>query len=168
MGQLNAQGIFGAIRGLFSALDVADEALLRGVILPNQYNTTVTDGGTAATTAAEATFWQNTTTANQIITGFTLAAPVAIVGDNTNNAVLTLTRRDAAGINPLVVGTVTTNVATGNFVAFLPKAATLTVANVVLAPGASLTLTLAKGGTGVAIAAATAAARVQLQLQATQ
>lgn len=168
MGQLNANGIFGAIRGLFSALDTTDEALLRSILMFDQYTATVTDGGTAATAATETALWTNNTGTNQLVTGVTIATPIAVTGDNTNNATVTVTRRDSAGINPLVVATLTTNVATGNFTAFLPKALTLTVANVVVPPGGILTVLVSKGGTGVAIGAATSQSRVQVQLQPIQ
>lgn len=164
MAQLTASKIIGAIKGLFSSLDATDTSLLTNMLLFDQLEAHVTDGGTAGTAQTETFVYQNTTGTNQQVTGITACSPVAITGDNTNNATFTVTKRDNAGINNVVVGTITTNVAAGNWTAFLPKALALTAANVVVPNGSVLTVLVSKAGTGVAIGAATSQSRVQIQL----
>lgn len=75
----------------------------------------------------------------------------ALVGDNANNAVLLVQRRNADGTSPVTVATMTTNVASGNWVAWVSKLLTLTAANVRLAAGQTLTFGITKGGTGVVV-----------------
>ncbi len=78
----------------------------------------------------------------------------SIVADATNNAVITVSKRDATGGNLTTVATLTTNVA-GLGGATLAQRATaafvLTAANVRIAAGSSLTFSIAKGGAGVVI-----------------
>ena len=164
MGQLITSKIIGAVKGLFSSLDAADTALLTNVLIFDQVQAIATDGGVAATAQTETWVYQNLSGTNQLVTSISAGAPVAITGDNTNNAVITITKRDSAGITPVVVGTLTTSVATGNWTAFLPKLLTLTAANVIVPPNGQLTVLVSKGGTGVAIASATAQMRLQIQL----
>lgn len=83
----------------------------------------------------------------------------AVTGNDTNNKVVTVVKLTAGG-STTVVGTLTTNVATGNFLAFQPKALTLsTVAGALnLAAGDTLAIGAATiGGTGVACSPATSA-----------
>lgn len=166
MGQLVSTKIFGAIRGLFSALDVTDENLLKNQLLRPKALAHVTDGGTAGTAQTETWVWQNTTGTNMRVVQATVAAPIAVTADPTNNATFTVTRRDAAGINAAVVATaVTTAGGTGSLVAFLPVSLPLTVANVIVPVNGQLTVLMSKGGTGVAVGAATSQARIEILLE---
>lgn len=165
MGQLVSTKIFGAIRGLFSALDVSDETLLKDTVTRRTLQAHVTDGGTAGTAQTETPLWKNTTATNQRVAGAIVTTPVAVTASDTTNATFTVTRRDAAGINAVVVATVTTNVAGGNYTAFLPVALALTAANVIVGPGQVLTVLVSKLSTGVAIAAATSQARIEVLLE---
>lgn len=165
MGQLIASKIFGGIRGLFSALDTTDETLLKDCIIREKVEAHITDGGTAGTAQTETFAWKNTTGTNQRVTGASICTPVAVTADAANKATVTVTKRDAAGINPAVVATLTTDLAQGNLVAFLPAALTPTVANVIVPPNGVLTVLMSKAGTGVAMAAATAQARVEIGLE---
>lgn len=166
MGQLVSTKIFGAVRGLFSALDVADENLLRNQLLRPKAQAQVTDGGVAATAQTETWTWQNTTGTNVRVVQATIAAPVAVLADPANNATFTVTRRDAAGINAAIVATGTTTAGgVGSLVAFLPVALPLTVANVIVPINGQLTVLVSKGGTGVAVAAATSQARIEILLE---
>lgn len=91
------------------------------------------------------------------VSSISIEAPIAVTGDNTNNAVITIAKRTAAGAQT-VIAVVTTNVAQGGLVAFVPykvPQAAFTPANVQLAPDDVLTVAVAKGGTGVALSAAT-------------
>lgn len=164
MGQLTAGKIIGALKGLFSGLDVADQTLINSTLLFDQIEAHVSDGGTAATAQTETFVYQNTTPVNQAVQGVTVTFPIAVTGNDTNNAVVTVTKRDATGLNPLVVATLTTNVASGGGVAFLPKAVPLTPANIIVPPLSTLTVLVSKTAAGVAISAATSQARVQIQL----
>jgi len=77
----------------------------------------------------------------------------SVVADPTNNAVITITKRDATGLNPLTVATLTTNVAgIGATLAQRATAAFVLVgAQTRITAGSSLTFTIAKNGTGVVI-----------------
>lgn len=75
----------------------------------------------------------------------------ALTADDTNNAVITISKRDSAGANKTTIATITTNVASGNWVQFARKA--LTLSNVTIAAGSSFTYEIAKGGTGVQLPA---------------
>ncbi len=165
MGQLISSKIFGAVRGLFSALDVTDENLLKSLVLRPKVACNVTDGGVAGTAQTETWVWQNTTGTNMRLVSATFTAPIAVATDPANNATVTITKRDAAGINPLVAATqVTTAAGFGALVAFLPAPIPVTVANVIVPINGSLTVLVSKAGTGVALAAATSQARVELLL----
>lgn len=166
MGQLVATKFFGALRGLFSALDVSDENLIKNTLIRPKASGHVTDGGTAGTAQTETWVWQNTTGNNMRVVQATVTAPIAVTADPANNATFTVTKRDAAGINPAVVATnVTTAGGTGSLVAFLPVALPLTVANVIVPAGGQLTVLMSKAGTGVAVAAATSQARIEILLE---
>jgi len=78
----------------------------------------------------------------------------AITADATNNATITVSKRDSTGGNLTTVATLTTNVA-GLGGATLAQRATaafvLTGANTRITAGSSLTFSIAKGGTGVVV-----------------
>ncbi len=77
----------------------------------------------------------------------------ALTADNTNNAVLTLAKADGLGGSATTVATLTTNVASGNWVADTFKSFTLsaTAANLLVNDGQILTLKKTVGGTGVVV-----------------
>lgn len=101
----------------------------------------------------------NTTTAETAIgflyTATTLVAArivptAALTADNTNNAVFTLAKYTSAGATKTTVASLTTNVASGDWVAFAPKAMTLAGSGApTIAAGSSISLEVAKGGSGV-------------------
>lgn len=110
--------------------------------------------GTAATTTAE-------TDLNiyfprvGIIRNIRLTAQGAsIVADPTNNATITVSKRDSLGANLTTLGTLVTTAA-GLGIATLAQRSTaafvLTAANVRVATGSTLTFSIAKGGTGVVV-----------------
>lgn len=79
---------------------------------------------------------------------------VAIAGDAANGFTMTVSKRDAAGINLTTLGTISSVNATpalGNFVAFVPKNFTLTNANLQVVAGGSFTWSIAKNGAGVVV-----------------
>lgn len=168
MGQLSASKILGAVTGLFSSLDATDTALLKNTLIRDKAECHVTDGGTAGTAQTETFLWKNTTGTNQLVVGATVATPVNVTGSDTTNATFTVSKRDAAGANAVVVATYTTTAAPANsLTAFLPVALPLTVANVIVAPNQVLTVLVSKLSTGVAIAAATSQARIEVLLEPT-
>jgi hypothetical protein len=77
----------------------------------------------------------------------------ALTAHDTNNAVLLVDKNDGAGGARTNMATLTTNVASGNWVAFSRKAFTLdsTLANIQVAAGGMLTFEITKGGSGVAV-----------------
>lgn len=98
-------------------------------------------------TAETATAWRSVAYAGKV-TSVIVNPTAALTGDPTNNAVITISKRDAAGANALTVATLTT---TASWVAGTAVAFTLTSANVALVAGGSLTLTITKGGSGVVV-----------------
>lgn len=101
------------------------------------------------------------------VKGISITAPIAVTGDNTNNAVVTVAKRTGAGAQT-VIAAFTTNVAGGNLAAFVPlklPASAFTPANVQLAVDDVLTVAIAKGGTGVALSAATSWFTVDVDIE---
>ena len=89
-----------------------------------------------------------------IVMSITLAMHVAVTGDTTNGFTMTVSKRDAAGASLTTLGTISSVnavAANGNFVAFVPKAFTLTNANLQVVAGGSYTWSIAKNGTGVVV-----------------
>lgn len=164
MGQLTAQRIFNGIKGILSALDATDEALIKSALWRDKAEAHVTDGGTAGTAQTETFVWRNDTGADVLVVGAKICTPVGVTANDTNNATVTLSKRSSSGGSQATVGALTTNTAQGSITAFLPVALTLTAANVVVASGEVLTIAVSKAGTGVAIAAATSQARVEIIL----
>lgn len=74
-----------------------------------------------------------------------------LTADNTNNAVLTLGKADGAGGANTTIGTLTTNVASGNWAADTFKSLTLTASAVSVTKGQIVTMKITKGGTGVVV-----------------
>ncbi len=88
-------------------------------------------------------------TAPGVVTAVRILPAAALTADNTNNAVITIAYRRAAGAAQ-TIATFTTNVAAGNWVAWTAiVAASLT--NTSLQKGDMLTIAIAKGGTGVIV-----------------
>jgi hypothetical protein len=163
MGQLNPTRILNALKGLYSALDASDELLLQWVTdARRKEKTSVTDGGTAATAQTATPVWTNDTGANVLVTALALTTPVAVTANASNNLTCTVDRVDAAGANATTIGVYTSDVAGGSTVAHVPKALTLTAANVVVPAGGTIRVAVSKGGTGVAFAAATSQAYINV------
>jgi len=167
MGQLDASKIVKALKGLFSVTDTPSTTTDADLVMytsgaRRKIKVSVTDGGTAGTAQTATAFFTNDFGTNIRVLSAKILTPVAITGDNSNNAVFTLSKVDAAGANAATVAALTTDVATGNFTAAVPKTMTPTVANVGLPSGWTLRIAVAKGGTGVAIAAATSQAYIEV------
>lgn len=112
-------------------------------------------GHEAADAAASttATYWSIKVPFNVRILDVTVCPGAALTADNTNNAVLTLAKADGAGGAATTVATLTTNAASGNWVADTFKSFTLsaTFANTLVNDGQILTLKKTVGGTGVVV-----------------
>lgn len=76
-----------------------------------------------------------------------------IAVDATNNATITISKRDAAAANKLTVATYTSNVAGGAVTTGVAKELVLTGANVVVDALSSFTFEISKGGSGVVVPA---------------
>src|SRR5262245_15966829 len=103
----------------------------------------------ANTATAETVFFQ--AEVDLVIEQVEVVPSAALTADNANNAVITVQKRNADGSTNVTVATMTTNVASGNWTAFVAKALTLTASNAGLSVGQILTFTITKGGTGVAV-----------------
>jgi hypothetical protein len=77
----------------------------------------------------------------------------ALTADNANNALVKVVKGDGAAGAEVVCASMTTNVASGNWVAGTTKALTLsgTVANLRIPAGGVLSFSIAKNGTGVVV-----------------
>lgn len=96
-----------------------------------------------------------------VVEAATICPGGALTADNTNNAVLTLAKADGAGGSATTVAAITTNVASGNWVADTFKDMTVTAADATVNDGQILTLKITKGGTGVAVPASSVSIRVR-------
>lgn len=109
----------------------------------------------AAATATSETVIGMVARASKLI-GARFVPAAALTADNTNNAVITVSKRDSAGANKTTIASLTTNVASGNWVQWAPKALTLGLAAAIqVAAESSITFEIAKGGTGVVVPAGT-------------
>lgn len=108
----------------------------------------------------------NTTTAETVVglvgraakvIGVRYAPAAALTADNTNNAVITVSKRATGGGSKTTIASITTNVASGNWTAWSPKdlVLTATAADLQVAANSEITFEIAKGGTGVAVPAGT-------------
>ncbi len=174
MAQLNGNKIFNALIAFFSPTkatftDTADVDLVANTYGRLRARLPISDGGTAGTAVTTTVVFTNDTGGNLDVSGATVATPVAITASDSVYATFTLSKVDAAGINPVVVATYVSNVAGTGTTALLPKALALsTVAGArTLATGWSLVIAVAKASTGSAIAAATADALLQVKLEPT-
>ncbi len=109
----------------------------------------VADGSAGAT----GTYWAVKVPWNVQILEVVVCPGGALTADNTNNAVLTLAKADGLGGAATTVATLTTNAASGNWVADTFKNFTLsaTFANTLVNDGQILTLKKTVGGTGVVV-----------------
>lgn len=166
MGQLDASQIIKQEQALHSSLDDTDRLLVRRSLgLRWKVRQQVTDGGTAGTAQTATPFYTNDEGCNVRVYLANILPPVTAAGNDATNAVFTVDKVDPTGANAATVATLTTNVASGGLTAFVPKAITLTTANVQLPPGWTLRIAVAKTSTGVAIASATAQLNVEVTLE---
>lgn len=77
----------------------------------------------------------------------------ALTAHDTNNATITIRKKDSAGGSSTSVATITTTVASGSWVAFAPKAMVLTAtaADLRIAAGSSISVQITKNGAGVVV-----------------
>lgn len=108
---------------------------------------TAADGAAATATAETAVNWQRLQAAGRVST-IHIQPTAALTGDPTNNATITVSKRDAAGANKATLGTITT---TASWVAGTSVPLTLTAANLDVVEGGSVTFEISKGGTGVVV-----------------
>jgi hypothetical protein len=165
MAQLTASRIMGAIYGLFSGLDATDEEMLKQVLYYKKARVYLSDLATAGTAQTETGFFVNDTGVSLRLVSAKLIGPIAVTAADATMITFTVTKRDAAGINPAVVATASTNLAGGSLVAFLPKVLTKTVANAVILNGWGLTVLASKTGAGTAFTAATSQAYIEVTLE---
>lgn len=102
----------------------------------------------ASTATTETTIW--TAPCARTLTNVMIVPGAALTGDNTNNAVITLNRKNYDGSGSVQVAQFTTNVANGNWTAYVRKSVGA-LTNATFAAGQQLTLTITKGGTGVVV-----------------
>lgn len=95
--------------------------------------------------------------AHGVIDSVRFVPTAALTANDTNNALITISKRDGAGGAAVVVATILTDVASGSWVAFTPKDMVLSVVAGALniLETDVLTLTVAKNGSGVALPAGT-------------
>lgn len=150
----NGSQLKGVVYGLYSPDSSTGKAVLDDVVVAKS----VTVGAKAAdamasTATSETAIWTNNTGRSIRVLAVSYSTTAALTADNTNNAVITISSYTAAGGGKATVAVETTNVASGNWVAFTQKAITVTVANAVVENGGTLSLTIAKGGSGVVVPA---------------
>lgn len=158
------------MEGLVTALAPAgEESGLVARMLYKTYYIRFADGGTAGNgqlISPIVTFDSSEFPNGVLVIRAKVAPSVAVTGHDTNNKVFTLTKVASDGTGSTSVGTLTTNVATGNFAAHQAKEMTLTGSATRVDAGGSLLLTMAAGGTGVAVAGATGGGIVTVTVKA--
>lgn len=166
MAQLTAARIFNAIYGLFSGLDSTDATLLKKLQWRRKVRLDIHDSATAGTAFTKSLIWRNDTGVDQKVISAEAAAPIAVTANATNYASFIVTKLDSAGANGATVGTFATDtVTTDDMVAHVPKALTLTDANVVVPAGSILVGEVTKTASGVALTAATSRASITVELE---
>jgi hypothetical protein len=105
--------------------------------------------GTAATTES---FVIGECQINATVTEVSIVPNATLTADNTNNRTFTVTNAGQSGAGNTVIGTIVTNIASGNWVAFDERLFVLsgTPANLQVAAGDVLSCVETIGGTGVA------------------
>jgi hypothetical protein len=167
MGQLSARRIYDALASLFSSLDATDRVLLERTLNGRKIERVrLFDAATAGTAMTTTGFYTNNTGGNLRVTRAWVVTPVAVTTGETDFVTFTLAKVDSAGANAATVASGATNAASlGALVANTPEALALTVANVVIADGWTLTAAVAKAASGKAITAATSDAYLYVELQ---
>lgn len=167
MAQLTARRIINALTSLFAAHDATDEALVKYCVGGRRIEKVrLFDAATAGTAMTTTNFFRNATGGSLRIVSAYVVAPVAVAADNTDYVTFTLAKVDPAGANAATVASGDSRAASLNALAAnAPEALTLTVANVVLLDGWSLTAAVAKAGAGKAITAATSDAYLYVVLE---
>lgn len=87
------------------------------------------------------------------VVSLTICPHAALTANDTNNAVVTLGKADGAGGGSTAISALTTNLASGNWVADVFKEMTITGTAKRVNDGQVMTLKITKGGTGVAVPA---------------
>ncbi len=142
---LDSSGVWVSVGlGAFELLNLA-------ALKQAQYLKVAADGA-AGTATSETAF--NRVSRTGTIVGAWYAPSAALTGDATNNATLTLAKRDGAGGGSSSVAAITTTAVAGNWTAFVPVSLG-TLSNTSVAAGNVLTFAISKGGTGVVVPAGT-------------
>lgn len=159
------EAIKGVAAGVFSAGTAAEQTRAEHVFVRRYKSVYVTDGGTAGTAQTE-TVIHRAEVSGKVLKAW-WAPPIAITGGATNVFTSVVGKRTGAGARTQIgIISSDTDLAYGaSDVAFVPRAYTLTAADVSYAAGDAITVDVTKGGTGVAIAAATSQALVELLLE---
>ena len=120
------------------------------------FEKTAADGAAGTTTAYSATPGVYAPRDGRIL-GARILPHGALTADNTNNAVINIDKSDGLGGAATIMAAVTTNVASGNWVAgaFKAMALSATPANTRFTKGQLLSFDITKGGTGVVVPACT-------------
>lgn len=111
------------------------------------------DDAMASTTTAETYTGKAAVHKARLKAVYYVATTGGVATDATNNVTVTVSKRDSAAANPLAIATYTSNVAGGAVTQGVPKAMTLTDANIIIDALSTFTLTVAKGGSGVVLRA---------------
>jgi len=102
----------------------------------------------ASTASADTTLpWCRVAYAGKVV-AVKITSSAALTGDPTNNAVITVSKRDAAGANLTTVAAITTTV---SWVAGADVTLALTAANIFVVAGGTLSVAITKGGAGVVV-----------------
>lgn len=142
---LDSSGVWVSVGlGAFELLNLA-------ALKQAQYLKVAADG--AASTATTETAFNRVSRTGTIV-GAWYAPSAALTGDASNNATLTLAKRDGAGGGSSSVAAITTTAVAGNWTAFVPVSLG-TLSNTSVAAGNVLTFAISKGGTGVVVPAGT-------------
>lgn len=120
--------------------------------------------GMASTATADTCFFTNPFDFNLVVIGGLIDATGAgVTADASNNATITIkTDNGAGGATAVALQAITSIADLGTLTQNVPKAfTTVTAANTILAPKASLYFNIAKGGTGVVVPASSYSVRLR-------
>lgn len=166
MAQLTGAKLFGALRGLFSALDSTDDDFIKSTMFRKKVSLVINDAATAGTAHTETFMWRNDTGIDMRVVSAYAVAPIAVTANGTSYATFLVASRTAAGASAANVATFATDTTTtDDMVALAPKAMTLTAANVIVPAGYVLTGAVTKTSSGVALTAATSQALIEVLLE---
>lgn len=138
--------------GVWVLLGVGNVELLSVAALKQAQYMKVAADGAAGTATTETAFSRISRTGT--IVGAWFVPSSTLTGDASNNATLTLAKRDGAGGGASTVAAITTTAVAGNWSAFVPVSLG-TLSNASVAAGNVLTFAISKGGTGVVVPAGT-------------